>query len=122
SGFLQIPPRDGHPCLWLTVPTAKPVADFHRLVIAHAGRTTTERPVRYRSVSNGSLCNLHLRLARHLRHDELNLGSFAGCGADGQRSADPPRPLLHREQADAAALPAEREADPAVADEHFDVI
>ncbi|MDO3681570.1 hypothetical protein, partial [Paenibacillus ehimensis] len=24
----------------LTVPTAKPVADFHRQVIAHAGRTT----------------------------------------------------------------------------------
>src|SRR5699024_12654243 len=21
SSFLQIPPRDGHPCLWLTVPT-----------------------------------------------------------------------------------------------------
>ncbi|MFF0419754.1 hypothetical protein, partial [Paenibacillus lactis] len=31
--------RGGHPCLWLTVPTAKPVADFHRQVIAHAGRT-----------------------------------------------------------------------------------
>ncbi|SDK91407.1 hypothetical protein SAMN05216192_1611, partial [Paenibacillus typhae] len=39
SGFLQIPPRGGHPCPWLTVPTAKPVADFHRQVIAHAGRT-----------------------------------------------------------------------------------
>ncbi len=42
SGFLQIPPRDGHPCLWLTVPTAKSVADFHRQVIAHAGLTTNE--------------------------------------------------------------------------------
>jgi hypothetical protein len=40
SGFLQIPPHGGHPCLQLTVPTAKPVADFHRQVIAHAGRTT----------------------------------------------------------------------------------
>ena len=39
SGFLQIPPHDGHPCLWLTVPTAKSVADFHRQVVAHAGRT-----------------------------------------------------------------------------------
>ncbi|MBB6022927.1 hypothetical protein HNR77_004026, partial [Paenibacillus sp. JGP012] len=29
----------GHPCPWLTVPTAKPVADFHRQVIARAGRT-----------------------------------------------------------------------------------
>ncbi|MDR0404758.1 MAG: hypothetical protein LBH37_03090 [Oscillospiraceae bacterium] len=25
SGFLQIPPHDGYPCLLLTVPTAKPV-------------------------------------------------------------------------------------------------
>ena len=40
SGFLQIPPHGGHPCLWLTVPTAKPVVDFHHQVIAHAGRTT----------------------------------------------------------------------------------
>ena len=43
SGFLQIPPRDGHPCLRLTVPTAKSVADFHRQVIAHAERTTMKR-------------------------------------------------------------------------------
>lgn len=48
SGFLQIPPRDGHPCPWLTVPTAKPVADFHRQVIAHAGRTSRK------AYSNGS--------------------------------------------------------------------
>ena len=39
-GFLQIPPHGGHPCPWLTVPTAKSVADFHRQVIAHAERTT----------------------------------------------------------------------------------
>ena len=39
SDFLQIPPLDGHPCLRLTVPTAKSVADFHRQVIAHAERT-----------------------------------------------------------------------------------
>src|SRR5699024_9892984 len=39
SSFLQIPPRDGHPCLRLTVPTAKPVVDFHHQVIAHAGHT-----------------------------------------------------------------------------------
>ncbi len=43
SGFLQIPPRDGHPCLWLVVPTAKPTADFHRQAIAHAGRTTNKK-------------------------------------------------------------------------------
>jgi hypothetical protein len=35
--FLQILPRGKHPCLWLTVPTAKSVADFQRQVIAHAG-------------------------------------------------------------------------------------
>ena len=40
SDFLQTPPHDGRPCLWLTVPTAKPVADFHRQVITHAERTT----------------------------------------------------------------------------------
>ena len=40
SGFLQIPPRDGHPCLRLTLPTTKRVADFHRRVVAHAWRTT----------------------------------------------------------------------------------
>ena len=39
SDFLRIPPHDGHPCLRLTVPTAKPVADSHRQVIAHAERT-----------------------------------------------------------------------------------
>ncbi|WP_218145875.1 hypothetical protein, partial [Paenibacillus sp. PDC88] len=37
--------RGGHPCLWLTVPTAKPVADFHRRAIAHAGRTKKSRCV-----------------------------------------------------------------------------
>ncbi len=40
SGFLQIPPRDGHPCLRLTLPTTKRIVDFHHQVIAHAGRTT----------------------------------------------------------------------------------
>ncbi|MFL2112149.1 hypothetical protein, partial [Marinilactibacillus psychrotolerans] len=39
SDFLQIPPHDGHPCHSLTVPTAKPVVDFHHQVVAHAGRT-----------------------------------------------------------------------------------
>mgnify|MGYP007126306988 FL=1 len=39
AGFLQIPPRDGHPCLWLTLLAVKRVADFHRQVCAHAGRT-----------------------------------------------------------------------------------
>ena len=43
SGFLRIPPRDGHPCLWLTVPATESVVDFHHQVIAHAGRTTRSR-------------------------------------------------------------------------------
>ncbi|MBQ7820290.1 MAG: hypothetical protein IJ341_11410, partial [Bacteroidales bacterium] len=45
SDFLQTPPHDGRPCLQLTVPTAKPVADFHRQVIMRAEHTrrTTHR-------------------------------------------------------------------------------
>ncbi|SRR5690606_25701756 len=47
ASFLQIifdepfgvPPRDGHPCYWLTLPAAKRVRDLHPRVIAHAGRT-----------------------------------------------------------------------------------
>ena len=39
SGFLQIPPHNGHPCLWLTVPATESAVDFHHQVIAHAGRT-----------------------------------------------------------------------------------
>ena len=46
SDFLQIPPHGGHPCLSLTVPTAKPVADFHHQVITHAGRTKNKKLVR----------------------------------------------------------------------------
>lgn len=42
SGFFQIPPCDGHPCLRLTIPTAKFVVVFHHLVIAHAGHTINE--------------------------------------------------------------------------------
>ena len=37
SGFLQIPPHGGHPCPWLTVPTAKPVVDFHHQVMPMPG-------------------------------------------------------------------------------------
>ena len=46
AGFLQIPPRDGHPCLWLTLLAAKRVADLHRRVSARAGRTKNKRPAR----------------------------------------------------------------------------
>ena len=44
SGFLQIPPRDGHPCLRLTLPTTKRVVDFHHQAIAHGGRTSSNHP------------------------------------------------------------------------------
>ena len=40
SSFLQIPPRDRHPCLRLMLPTTKRIVDFHHQVIAHAGRTS----------------------------------------------------------------------------------
>ena len=43
SDFLQTPSHGERPCLWLTVPTAKPVADFHRQVITHAEHTTTKQ-------------------------------------------------------------------------------
>ena len=39
SGFLQISLHGEHPCLRLMLPTTKRIADFHRQVIAHAGRT-----------------------------------------------------------------------------------
>ena len=39
TGFFQIPPRDGHPCLSLTVPTDKSVSVFHRLANEHAAHT-----------------------------------------------------------------------------------
>ncbi|WP_206168069.1 hypothetical protein, partial [Staphylococcus felis] len=35
--------RNGHPCLSLTVPTTKPVTDFHRQDVTHAGRTEMRR-------------------------------------------------------------------------------
>ena len=44
SDFLQIPPRDGHPCLWLTVPATESVVDFHHQVVDHAGRTHKTLP------------------------------------------------------------------------------
>ena len=39
SDFRQNPTHGGHPYHSLTVPTAKPVVDFHHQVITHAGRT-----------------------------------------------------------------------------------
>ena len=39
ADFLQIPLHNGHPCLWLILLAAKRIADSHRRVCAHAGRT-----------------------------------------------------------------------------------
>lgn len=40
SRFLQIPPRNGHPCSWLMVGACQPpIPNFHRIDDAHAGRT-----------------------------------------------------------------------------------
>ena len=39
SGFLRIPPHDGHPCLRLMLPATERIVDFHHQVIAHVGRT-----------------------------------------------------------------------------------
>ncbi|PTI97858.1 hypothetical protein BU054_04490, partial [Staphylococcus simulans] len=49
SDFLQIPPHDGHPCLSLTVPTAKPVMDFHHQVVNHAERTQKVNCVQFKT-------------------------------------------------------------------------
>jgi hypothetical protein len=43
SGFLQILPRDRHPCLWLMVPLVGPIENFHLLVVRPAGRTSSRR-------------------------------------------------------------------------------
>lgn len=42
SGFLQIPPYDGHPCLWLSLPTVGRLRDFHLGERASIGRTKIE--------------------------------------------------------------------------------
>ena len=42
-GLLHTPPHDGRTCPQLTVPTAKPVVDFHHLVTAHSGQTNKAR-------------------------------------------------------------------------------
>ena len=43
--FLQIPPRDGHPCLLaICFPSLGRIGDFHPLEHAHAGRTMTGAP------------------------------------------------------------------------------
>ena len=71
SDFLQIPPHSGHSCPWLTVPTAKSVADSHRQVIAHAERTTKTRRIAvfsaFRRVLNYMINYLYIRLSKYKR-------------------------------------------------------
>ena len=69
SGFLQIPPHNGRPCPWLTVPTAKPVADFHRQVIEPAERTRkdTASPVRWGCVCINSVFQGLFPFYMHIR-------------------------------------------------------
>ena len=45
SDFFQTPPHDGRPCLRLTVPTAKPVTDFHRQVVTRAEHTSKRETI-----------------------------------------------------------------------------
>ena len=62
ADFLQIPPRDGHPCLKLMVATANPIADFHCQVITHAGRTRFPRLHRRGTVKTQAVLVLFLLL------------------------------------------------------------
>ena len=59
SDFFQTPPHDGRPCLWLTVPAVKPVADFLRQVITRAEHTRKGRP------HGGLPCGLPVSLQLH---------------------------------------------------------
>jgi len=54
AGFIQIPRRRGHPCHKLTVPTAKPVTDFHRQAVAPAGLTKKKSNARAFDFLHGS--------------------------------------------------------------------
>ena len=42
ASFLQIPPRDGHPCYWLMLLTAKCIRVLHPIADTHAWHTTTK--------------------------------------------------------------------------------
>ena len=74
-GFLQIPPHDGHPCLWLTVPTAKSVADFHRQVITHAERTNMTGASSSNRLEEAPLCHAGIRFNN--RSKTLTIGKIS---------------------------------------------
>lgn len=65
SGY--IPPRDGHSCLWLTVPATESVVDFHYQVIAHAGRTQKRSQLHF--------CNYDLRGQDDIQFVQLSGGA-----------------------------------------------
>ncbi|HGH0842875.1 TPA: hypothetical protein ACJHH5_002376, partial [Staphylococcus pseudintermedius] len=58
-----------HPCLSLTVPTTKPVTDFHRQDVTHAGRTKKKTA----SIATASRLENKLKMNEHLSYKkELN--------------------------------------------------
>ena len=75
SGFLQIPPHDGHPCLPLTVPPVGPVEDLqssataHLQVRAHAGRTKKKSRGIFSAGPNGLLLVTSYSLRRRIAID-----------------------------------------------------
>ena len=77
SDFLQIPPHDGHPCLRLTVPTAKPVADFHRQVITHAGRTNKNSSQKINLMRRVIYPRYHSNFGNKFRHFPSSNKPFA---------------------------------------------
>ena len=87
ADFLQIPPRNGHPCLWLILLAAKRIADFHRRVCAHAGRTKKEpTPIRAGSYAYSKLLLI-------MRTPQLADKCKPGCG---RHTPDRSCPLLAR--------------------------
>jgi len=46
AGFLQIPPRGGHPCLKLTATIPFAVRDLHPIEHAHAGHKSSPSPIK----------------------------------------------------------------------------
>lgn len=90
SGFFQIPPCDGHPCLRLTIPTAKFVVVFHHLVIAHAGHTRKKTALQCGLFTNGAsernrtvVCSLEGCRSTIELHSQVNGVS------EGNRTLDP---------------------------------
>ncbi|WP_390580000.1 hypothetical protein, partial [Staphylococcus pseudintermedius] len=75
SDFLQIPLRNGHPCLSLTVPTTKPVTDFHRQDVTHAGRTI-KNALNNKIALLNALSSHQPTLTKNLKIKRYQKGSF----------------------------------------------